>query len=316
MPLAVSKRELYQLRLFPDIRFGTNRFPEKIARRVRALNLTTWSTATVATVMSCNPFLDPTPGLWKTATVNALAAPIFALVPLLYRFGLLAAAVTLLISLYTYFLALTYLLGTGSGIQMGYFVAAGLTLLFIGTERILLSALFCAVAVVLVVVLESLVPYNTGLLPSATLFANFVVVTAVNCILLMMIVFYALREAARAEENLAREHEVVQDKNRQLEIANRYKSHFLASASHDLRQPLHALNLFVAQLRSESNPDEHSRLVTRIDAAVSAMTELFEALLDMTKLDAGILHANTTDCSITRLLDRVETTFAAAARKK
>jgi two-component system, sensor histidine kinase len=46
------------------------------------------------------------------------------------------------------------------------------------------------------------------------------------------------------------------------------------------------------------------------------LTELFEALLDMTELDAGILQANTTDCSVARLLDRVETTFADAARKK
>src|SRR5262245_62496013 len=63
----------------------------------------------------------------------------------------------------------------------------------------------------------------------------------------------------------------IEDKGRQLETANKYKSHFLASASHDLRQPLHALNLFVAQLRDESNPAERGRLVSRIDAAVGSM---------------------------------------------
>jgi two-component system, sensor histidine kinase len=173
-----------------------------------------------------------------------------------------------------------------------------------------------ALAVVLIVVLEAVVPYNTGLQSPTTQFVNFVATTAIACTLLMMIVSYALRETERAEENLAREHALLQDKNRLLETANKYKSHFLVSASHDLRQPLHALNLFVAQLRVESNPDEHNRLVTRIDAAVTAMTELFEALLDLTKLDAGILQANTTDCSVAKLLDNVETTFADPARKK
>jgi len=126
---------------------------------------------------------------------------------------------------------------------------------------------------------------------------------------LIAIVAFALREAARAEANL-------EDKSRQLELADRYKSHFLASASHDLRQPLHALNLFVAQLQTEKKPTERRRLVSRIDAAVASMNELFEALLDMTKLEAGILQANPADLPMQRLLDRIETTFAALAEKK
>src|SRR5262249_8791437 len=106
----------------------------------------------------------------------------------------------------------------------------------------------------------------------------------------------------------------IEDKGRQLETTNKYKSHFLASASHDLRQPLHALNLFVAQLRDESNPAERSRLVSRIAEAVGSMNELFEALLDMTKLEAGIVKPNPTAIPVERLLDRIETTFADAAR--
>ena len=90
----------------------------------------------------------------------------------------------------------------------------------------------------------------------------------------MVTMYYALRTAERAEEALARDNEIIQDKTRQLEIANKHKSHFLASASHDLREPLHPMNLFVAQLRGESNPGEHSRLVTRIDAAVSTLDPL------------------------------------------
>jgi signal transduction histidine kinase/CheY-like chemotaxis protein len=122
-------------------------------------------------------------------------------------------------------------------------------------------------------------------------------------------------QAVIAIENV-RLFEEIQDKSRQLEIANKYKSHFIASASHDLRQPLHALNLFVAQLRAETDPKERDRLASRIEAAVSSMNELFAALLDMTKLDAGILEPNVTEVSIARLFQRIETTFAGAAREK
>lgn len=108
----------------------------------------------------------------------------------------------------------------------------------------------------------------------------------------------------------------IQDKSRQLEVANRYKSHFLASASHDLRQPLHALNLFVGQLSADSNPEEHDRLLGRISTTVNAINELFETLLDMSKLEAGVLEPNITEFPVHRLLARIETTFADAAREK
>jgi GAF domain-containing protein/CheY-like chemotaxis protein len=122
-------------------------------------------------------------------------------------------------------------------------------------------------------------------------------------------------QAVIAIEN-ARLFDEIQDKSRQLEIANKYKSHFIASASHDLRQPLHALNLFVAQMRAEFDPKERERLAGRIEAAVGSMNELFAALLDMTKLDAGILEPHVTEVSIARLFQRIETTFAEAAHVK
>ena len=254
-------------------------------------------------------FFDPKPGLWKAGTVHALAVSIWASVPLLHRFGTLWGALILTSTVHAYFFSLTWLFGTGSGVQMTYLLIAAIIFVVLGTERILLSAVLGALAVLEVVVLQIMVPYNTGLLASATLFALFVFTVIANMAALIAIVTFALREAARAEANL-------EDKSRQLEMADRYKSHFLASASHDLRQPLHALNLFVAQLQTETNPAERSRLVSRIDAAVASMNELFEALLDMTKLEAGILQANPAEFAVQRLLDRIETTFAELADKK
>jgi adenylate cyclase len=249
------------LRFLPDIRYGTEKYPEKVARRLRALNLGAWIAAAIAVYSVATAivleFLDPQPGLWKAGAVNALAALIFASVALLHCFGTLWGALTLILTGQAYLFSLTWLFG--SGVQMSYLMVATLNFVLVGTERILLSAILGALAVLQVVVLEIIVPYNTGLLNSATLFRFFVFTVSANTISLITIVTFALRQAAQAEANLAREHAVVQDKSRQLEMADRYKSHFLASASHDLRQPLHALNLFVAQLQTEKKLAERRR---------------------------------------------------------
>jgi signal transduction histidine kinase/CheY-like chemotaxis protein len=107
----------------------------------------------------------------------------------------------------------------------------------------------------------------------------------------------------------------VEERTEQLQIANQSKSRFLAAASHDLRQPLHALNLFVAQLRSETDPAERKRLAARVDAAVANMNELFNALLDISKLDAGALTASVAEFPVNDVLKRIESVFAAAARE-
>ena len=122
--------------------------------------------------------------------------------------------------------------------------------------------------------------------------------------------------AARLQESYATLERKVEERTRQLELANLAKSRFLAAASHDLRQPLHALGLFVAQLYGRMRADERRRILARIDAALSAMNELFNALLDISKLDAGLLSPQVTEFPVSKLLDRVDTTFTGAAREK
>ena len=122
--------------------------------------------------------------------------------------------------------------------------------------------------------------------------------------------------AARLQESYATLENKVEERTRQLELANLAKSRFLAAASHDLRQPLHALGLFVAQLHGQVRANERRRIVARIDAALSAMNELFNALLDISKLDAGVLTPSITEFPVAKLLDRVDTTFTGAAREK
>ena len=122
-------------------------------------------------------------------------------------------------------------------------------------------------------------------------------------------------QAVIALENV-RLFEALQASTRELDEANRAKSRFIAAASHDLRQPLHALGLFVARLQGRVKAAERSRIVEQIDASVAAMNELFNDLLDMSKLDSGVLAPNISEFPIAQLLERIESTFSAAARKK
>jgi signal transduction histidine kinase/ActR/RegA family two-component response regulator len=108
----------------------------------------------------------------------------------------------------------------------------------------------------------------------------------------------------------------VEERTQALSEANQAKSRFLAAASHDLRQPLHALNLLVAQLRSDPTPADRQRLTLRVESAVASINGLFDTLLDISKLDAGVVTAQVSDFPIQQVLDRVEATFAADAQAR
>ncbi|WP_139219214.1 hybrid sensor histidine kinase/response regulator [Bosea sp. CRIB-10] len=96
------------------------------------------------------------------------------------------------------------------------------------------------------------------------------------------IVGLRLRSEALAED-LRRERDTA-------DAANRAKSSFLAAASHDLRQPVHALGLFAGALLRLDLPGEARLLVERIEASAAAMDGLFNAILDISRLDAGVVE--------------------------
>lgn len=122
--------------------------------------------------------------------------------------------------------------------------------------------------------------------------------------------------AARMQVSYETLERKVDERTQELQSANLSKSRFLAAASHDLRQPLHALNLLVASLQSERDAAQRARIATRIEAAVANMNELFSALLDISKIDAGGLSPSLSDLPVARQLEHIVTTFGAAAREK
>lgn len=122
--------------------------------------------------------------------------------------------------------------------------------------------------------------------------------------------------AARLQTSHATLESRVAERTERLRLADAAKSRFFAAANHDLRQPLHALNLFVGQLGRETDPDRRERLMDRLEAALAAMNELFDALLDVAKLDAGAIEPRFEAVAIPQLFRRLETRFLAAAEAK
>jgi len=100
------------------------------------------------------------------------------------------------------------------------------------------------------------------------------------------------------------------------EEANVAKSRFLAVASHDLRQPLHALQLFVQALEDTTLPTHAQQLVANVRRSVDSMEELFDALLDISRLDAGNVRARVETIPLAELFDRLSFEYAPVARQK
>jgi len=97
------------------------------------------------------------------------------------------------------------------------------------------------------------------------------------------------------------------------EAANRAKSQFLAAASHDLRQPLHALGLFAAALTTRTRDPDVQPLVGSLNASVEALEGLFAQLLDLSRLDAGAMTPERRAVPLASLFERLQADFAPLA---
>lgn len=102
----------------------------------------------------------------------------------------------------------------------------------------------------------------------------------------------------------------------QAEAANRAKTRFLASASHDLRQPMQTLSLFAAALAMRQLDERSRGIVENLNAALHDLTGELDALLDVSKLDAGVVKPEPGPFVLKPLVERIESTFALAAKSK
>jgi adenylate cyclase len=187
------------MRGLPSIRFGTERYPEKVARRLMAVNITAWLSAAVTAFFAAVILLNPVPESWRIATFNAIATLVFASIPLLHRFGSVVAPLALVAFTYLFILWVISAFGTGGGTYLYYLTATALGILFLGIEQKFLTAAIGVIAVGLIIGVHLLFPLETGFVPPAVLFFYFVTNVAASSAILFVIVFYAVRQIARAE---------------------------------------------------------------------------------------------------------------------
>src|SRR5690606_20653126 len=100
------------------------------------------------------------------------------------------------------------------------------------------------------------------------------------------------------------------------EEASRSKSRFFAAANHDLRQPLHSLGLFATALRNSPVDEAGRKLIDQILQCTESLEELFDNLLDISKLDAGQVEVKREIVPVNTVFDRLRSTFAVPAAGK
>lgn len=98
--------------------------------------------------------------------------------------------------------------------------------------------------------------------------------------------------------------------------ANQDKSRFLASASHDLRQPLHAVSLLTDVLSEKLNGTEQEKDLHGIRYGLNSLNELLDALLDISRLDADIVKTEKYSFDLCGLLKKLEPAFTIESQKK
>ena len=133
-----------------------------------------------------------------------------------------------------------------------------------------------------------------------------------------------VRDIRDRREAQARIHELIEglrSEKDKAEAADRAKSVFLAAASHDLRQPIHALGLFLTALRSMSqSPSVRStdlaEICRRMQASLDGLGQLLNMLLDVSRLDANAVQVERAPTSAQRLLEDLDQDFHQLAAEK
>ncbi|MCV7090080.1 adenylate/guanylate cyclase domain-containing protein [Mycobacterium interjectum] len=168
------------------------------ARRGRILMITAWL-AVMVSVSFVVVQIATGSWTWQVSSINVIGAMVFAMVPWLQRFGELVAPLTFIGAAYVSVFASCLDIGTGSGSQFFFLVGACIVVLLLGIEHIVLAAALAAVAAGLIIAVQFLVPENTGLQPAWAQSAGFVVTAISSVVMVVVTVWFALRDTARAE---------------------------------------------------------------------------------------------------------------------
>lgn len=115
---------------------------------------------------------------------------------------------------------------------------------------------------------------------------------------------------------LQQQYSLAEQARTRAESASRSKSLFFAAANHDLRQPLHSLGLFATALRNGNVDEAGRRMIDQILQCTESLEQLFDNLLDISKLDAGQIEIKKEIIAINLVFDRLRSTFSGPAEDK
>ena len=138
----------------------------------------------------------------------------------------------------------------------------------------------------------------------------------------LLLLLFPVAEAVfvRDNERVLRESFEIRYQNerliRELELQRQAKSRFLASASHDLRQPLHTLALYSAALSMRKTDERTQEMAREIGNAIASLGTLLDALLDVSKLDADAVRPEPRRFPLNALVARIAGDFRALAAAK
>ncbi|MEE4379820.1 MAG: hybrid sensor histidine kinase/response regulator [Candidatus Competibacteraceae bacterium] len=124
------------------------------------------------------------------------------------------------------------------------------------------------------------------------------------------------RELAEKVATLETKEQELKTAYRDLETTSQSKSRFLAAASHDLRQPLHAMSLQTEILQEALHDEAAKTLVARIRNAQTSLSETLSALLDISRLDSGLLKPRLSHFPLQDLLTRLGDEFRPVAQER
>ena len=215
-------------------------------------------------------------GDWYVGVINLGSAALFAVIPLLYRFGELIPPLAFITVAY---LAMTFLcwhLGTDTGVQFYFLIAGAAAVMVVGVERIVLAIAVAAVGVSLVIALQFTVPHDTGEQPTWFIKEGFIINAISAGAMAVAIVWYGLRQIASAEAAMEQEYqrsEALLANILPASIADRLKdrSNSVIADKYDDASILFADIAGYTERASETSPEE---LVTFLDGLYTSLDAL------------------------------------------
>ncbi|MFM2449041.1 MAG: hypothetical protein RIS44_1491 [Pseudomonadota bacterium] len=217
-------------------------------------------------------------------------------------------------------------------IGCGYGLSAGFMLLLDQTTSAVLTTITVSAAAGAIAISGTLprvyLAYTLGIMiPYAAVWAfNGTLLGVLLAVLMGMFMTLQYRFAKKVSE-MFKESFMIRRENEELvaqltaardqaHAANVAKTRFLAAASHDLRQPMHALSMQSGALLRDPRAEDAPIIATAISEAISDVNVLLNSLLDISKLDAGTLQADRRPIHLSRMLESIGRSFRVSVESR